>query len=739
LDDLPIYEAIPASASIELDAALSEVRKETAEEKRRRIRMQSNGELHDNSTDSTAEPLRLTAADPSFTGPRIPASDGADSSTAFSTPAPPPPPPRKTFAHPVGATGLNNLGNTCFMNSALQCLSNTVNLTTFFLSDKWKEELNRDNPLGMHGEVAESYALLVNLIWRANESRQGSLPPRQFKNTIGRFNQTFVGYSQQDSQELLQFLLDGLHEDLNRIKKKPYIEAPEMDSWPDEEIAAKSWEMYRARNDSAIVDLFQGEYKSRVECLDCGKWSVKFDPYMFLSLPVPETRTVTVNVVAVPGSKPRHATPAPERHKTISITLPRDSTMQQLKQKIAERMGWDESSRKVLLMEIYSKKVYKIYDDWDRAAEIGPRDDIFAYELVEPDWDLYSIPEQDRTWANAVHIPVYLSFPSLRTSYTRSSPDFGSLFGIPVMVALPADIGVAVNVHKRQAEHMGDQEWHELFLAKLGNILYVEVLRSLRRFCVMGLYRPFDQHDITGASLLEELQKHLEIEQLQQQKLQQGDQISSAEDVIPMAEEATNPPVPTTNYRTSVQVSEAGHTAIGGLFTLKYIQGDTNSASTIASDNKAYFYSNPSYRATTGVFYPSADVKIAIASFEEEESDDKKEEEETPVEKVDGETADEMDTATDSTLESSVPMAEDETIIAPQQQKQPKVVEEVVQIVEAGPDTTERQRAFNMRGELLAIAEFSKALAELIFGSSAFESSYSTGGLFRVDNFYGTR
>lgn len=58
-------------------------------------------------------------------------------------------------------------------------------------------------------------------------------------------------------QELLAFLLDGLHEDLNRVKCKPYVEAKDGDSRPDEEIADEYWHNHLARNDSIIVDVCQ--------------------------------------------------------------------------------------------------------------------------------------------------------------------------------------------------------------------------------------------------------------------------------------------------------------------------------------------------------------------------------------------------------------------------------------------------------------------------------------------------
>lgn len=58
-------------------------------------------------------------------------------------------------------------------------------------------------------------------------------------------------------QELLAFLLDGLHEDLNRVKNKPYVEAKDGDGRPDEEVADEYWRNHMARNDSIIVDVCQ--------------------------------------------------------------------------------------------------------------------------------------------------------------------------------------------------------------------------------------------------------------------------------------------------------------------------------------------------------------------------------------------------------------------------------------------------------------------------------------------------
>ncbi|VDN12935.1 unnamed protein product [Dibothriocephalus latus] len=93
------------------------------------------------------------------------------------------------------------------------------------------------------------------------------------------------------------FLLDFLHEDLNRVQEKPYIELEDSDGRPDEKVAKEAWDRYKKRNDSFIVDLFHGMLKSTVVCPECNYTSVTFDPFASLSLPLDVVLTNAILVI----------------------------------------------------------------------------------------------------------------------------------------------------------------------------------------------------------------------------------------------------------------------------------------------------------------------------------------------------------------------------------------------------------------------------------------------------------
>eukprot|EP00804_Cyclotella_cryptica_P029210 CCRYP_011647-RC/>CCRYP_011647-RC protein AED:0.05 eAED:0.05 QI:124/1/1/1/1/1/6/1079/1337 len=182
-----------------------------------------------------------------------------------------------------GSVGLHNLGNSCYMNSILQCINHINPITQYFLKGDYIKDVNKNNPLGSGGRVATAYASFLNEIWTGEYS---ILAPRLLKQIVGLFAPQFNNNYQHDSQEFCQYLMDGLHEDLNRVKEKPYVEHVEAFGMKDDEAALESWKKHLQRHDSIFVDYTQGMHRSHLTCPSCGKESVKYDVFSSISLPL---------------------------------------------------------------------------------------------------------------------------------------------------------------------------------------------------------------------------------------------------------------------------------------------------------------------------------------------------------------------------------------------------------------------------------------------------------------------
>lgn len=324
-----------------------------------------------------------------------------------------------------GTIGLTNLGNTCYMNSALQCLSHIEELAAYFLTSEYKNDINPDNPIGCGGNVALVYGkFLRNLFYGTVRPYS----PSEFRYTVGRYNAAFSGYAQQDSQEFVAFLLDSLHEDLNRIKQKPATEKPELpedkvnDSEAISRLARECWNIHKMRNDSVILDLFTGLYRSTLVCPVCKKISITFDPFMDLTLPIPNDNLwfKDIHIMRLNG-----------KSQEIKVAIDKFATIRQLKEYLVTKVyGLDPNN--LICSDIYNNRFYQHLEDRAIVSDqIQANDTIVMNELSE------SVPGE--LSEEKFVIPVFHRLVSSSSSDKRHGARYdsgGLFFGTPFFVIL---------------------------------------------------------------------------------------------------------------------------------------------------------------------------------------------------------------------------------------------------------------------------------------------------------------
>ena len=208
-----------------------------------------------------------------------------------------------------GMVGLGNpTGVQCYINSVVQCLSHTPLFHTLFVNRNYLVGMNRDNVLGTAGQVAEQLGALLKELWRCRFAPAAS---KALWDTVGRHRDQFSEVQQQDAQEFLQALLDFLHEDYNEVKTRvavPKFEPP--DSMTIDDAAQEAWARHLVRNRSFLVHHCQALLTSTLQCRSCGKGNLTFDPYMQLTVELPNSELpVLFSFLLFPEGYPTRAKP----------------------------------------------------------------------------------------------------------------------------------------------------------------------------------------------------------------------------------------------------------------------------------------------------------------------------------------------------------------------------------------------------------------------------------------------
>lgn len=364
----------------------------------------------------------------------------------------------------TGACGLSNLGNTCFMNAILQALSNTVPLRQYCRSGNFKEAIS-NSPLSMNGRLANSFADLLTKMW---EDSRATLSPFELRQLIAEKRPEFGGYQQHDAQEMLTFLLDYLHEDVNRAPyPRPVVEDPSTDGKTDLQVADEARSGNLRRNNSRIMELFQFQLRSEIDFPEANDKSLKFDPMMYLSLPVPKPPN-WLNVTVVHQDYPRVA---PTRHW---IDIAKEETFRDLQSQLFTELPG--AGKKVgsfcyafASMYEYQHKVTRFFRATSRIAEVTTFQALWAFEVPlapdvsEDDLEFVAVSRRKRS-------PMSNSLGSACPHFTSFAPPY-------VLAVRRSDSGA--NAAASAAEVLADiRSAAGRFMAQLGvqdNALEVSV------------------------------------------------------------------------------------------------------------------------------------------------------------------------------------------------------------------------------------------------------------------------
>jgi len=161
-------------------------------------------------------------------------------------------------------------------------------LSKYFIAESYRDDINTTNPLGCMGKVAHAYASTLQAMLSTDSF---SLAPLQLLRAVVSKNPDLGGRGQQDAHELLETLLDGLHEDTKRPVKPSLHPTPKLESstyQDDGAVAASAWSEHWRRNASTVAASTHGLLRSTLECPVCGLRCARFDPFSTLELEIAE-------------------------------------------------------------------------------------------------------------------------------------------------------------------------------------------------------------------------------------------------------------------------------------------------------------------------------------------------------------------------------------------------------------------------------------------------------------------
>ena len=186
-------------------------------------------------------------------------------------------------------TGLHNVGLTCYMNSTLQCLLHVPELTSFFINlyNKFVKENNKIiQKTETKGGISSEYNLIIKEIFKSKDKKSKAISPKSFNDLISHLNPQFSKYESNDAKDLIIYLLQEMHEELNYFGLKNLDNIPKCNQLSEADSFNFFFKINSKLNFSIISYLFWGIVKQMTICKSCNNKLYNFQYYQYLSFPL---------------------------------------------------------------------------------------------------------------------------------------------------------------------------------------------------------------------------------------------------------------------------------------------------------------------------------------------------------------------------------------------------------------------------------------------------------------------
>lgn len=194
-----------------------------------------------------------------------------------------------SYYNDKGLAGLVNIGNTCYLNSVIQCLAHTMELTHYIVSKKFSEEINASNEKRREYSLFIRYAEVLSGIWKENTT----INPRVFKQVLEFFSPRFRGNNQHDAHECLTFILDILHKSICLPVEMKISGVVETEFDIIKKLSVETYKNNFEGNYSWFIRNMYSQMHTIIQCPDCSFKSHNFDPYSCISLDLPNSKENT--------------------------------------------------------------------------------------------------------------------------------------------------------------------------------------------------------------------------------------------------------------------------------------------------------------------------------------------------------------------------------------------------------------------------------------------------------------